>query len=247
MPEPLLATENGIDGSEATIRTEELSDAAKEAIIQLPEIISGDQAANLADEILGNRGKACTIDACRVNRIDTPCICVLVAAEKLWALDGLPFRYSRRSEHFCFALNIVGLDDPSFQITNAVPRFKILTVDDSKTMRQLLRHCLVEAGFEVVAAEDGLDGLRNFVTSNPDLVITDLNMPQKDGMELIKSIRASDYNSRIPILVLSTESCEANRKRGRDIGATGWLAKPFDPVELVAMVNSLLPAREVHR
>ena len=110
---------------------------------------------------------------------------------------------------------------------------KILTVDDSRTMREMLRHTLADAGFEVVTAEDGADGIRKLRESQPDVVITDINMPVMDGFEFIENVRSSEEYNRVPILVLTTESAPEKKKRAQDAGATGWIVKPFDPAKLV--------------
>ncbi|MBZ0164895.1 MAG: response regulator [Notoacmeibacter sp.] len=118
---------------------------------------------------------------------------------------------------------------------------KILTVDDSRTMREMLRHCLTNAGFEVVTAEHGEDGLQKLEESLPDVIITDINMPVMDGFQFIEGVRAMPNRSRLPILVLSTESDAEKKSRARKAGATGWIVKPFDPEKLVNAVERVLP------
>ncbi|MCB1972917.1 MAG: response regulator [Geminicoccaceae bacterium] len=118
---------------------------------------------------------------------------------------------------------------------------KILTVDDSRTMREMLRHTLADAGFEVVTAEDGADGIRKLRESQPDVVITDINMPVMDGFEFIENVRSSEEYNRVPILVLTTESAPEKKKRAQDAGATGWIVKPFDPEKLTRAVNRVMP------
>ena len=117
----------------------------------------------------------------------------------------------------------------------------VLTVDDSRTMREMLRHCLSAAGFEVVTAEDGADGVEKLEQSNPDVIITDINMPVMDGFEFIETVRGRDDGSRVPILVLTTESDAEKKMKARNAGATGWIVKPFDPEKLVNGVKRLLP------
>ena len=118
----------------------------------------------------------------------------------------------------------------------------ILTVDDSRTMRELIRHCLTDAGFEVITAEHGADGLAKLENSTPDAIITDINMPVMDGFQFIENVRAMDSRKRVPILVLSTESDTDKKARARDAGATGWIVKPFDAVKLVGALKRVLPA-----
>ncbi|MEF2074972.1 response regulator [Consotaella aegiceratis] len=113
----------------------------------------------------------------------------------------------------------------------------ILTVDDSRTMRQMLLRALQEAGFNVVQAEDGVHGLEVLQGALPDVIITDVNMPRMDGLTFIEEVRADRSKRAIPILVLTTESDAEKKARARRAGATGWIVKPFDPVKLVTAIN----------
>lgn len=113
----------------------------------------------------------------------------------------------------------------------------ILTVDDSRTMRDMLRLALVDAAFEVLQAVDGVHGLEVLSQSEPDVIITDINMPNMDGFGFIEAVRRDDRRRATPILVLTTESDAAKKQRARDAGATGWIVKPFDPVKLVDAVR----------
>ncbi len=113
----------------------------------------------------------------------------------------------------------------------------ILTVDDSRTMRDMLRLALVQAGFEVVQAEDGVHGLEVLAGSNPDVIVTDINMPRMDGFGFIEGVRKDEKHRAIPILVLTTESDAEKKARARQAGATGWIVKPFDPVKLVDAIR----------
>lgn len=110
---------------------------------------------------------------------------------------------------------------------------RVLAIDDSRTMRNLLRATLKEAGFEVELAEDGEDGLQQMERFGPDVVITDINMPIMDGFGFIEAARARENEQRVPILVLTTESSPTLKARARDAGATGWIVKPFDEQKLV--------------
>lgn len=116
----------------------------------------------------------------------------------------------------------------------------ILTVDDSPSMRALLRHALVGEGYTVAAAEDGLDALERIDAAAPDLVITDINMPRMDGFALITAVRQTERWRHVPILVLSTEFSDEKKARARSAGATGWIVKPFDPPKLSAAVRRVL-------
>lgn len=114
---------------------------------------------------------------------------------------------------------------------------KILTVDDSRTMRDMLRMALVDAGFNVVQAEDGLHGLDVLRDQQPQVVITDINMPRMDGFGFIEAVRQDAQYRAIPILVLTTESDDDKKLRARRAGATGWIVKPFDPAKLIAAIR----------
>ena len=114
----------------------------------------------------------------------------------------------------------------------------VLTVDDSRTMRNMLRLALTDAGHTVIEAEDGVHGVEMLGSSDGvDVIITDINMPRMDGFGFIDHVRRDPRNRSIPILVLTTESDTAKKQRARDAGATGWIVKPFDPAKLVAAVR----------
>ncbi|WP_368187479.1 response regulator [Aestuariibius sp. HNIBRBA575] len=117
---------------------------------------------------------------------------------------------------------------------------KILAVDDSRTMRSLLERALHDAGFDVDLAEDGVDGLDKLEDAQPDLVITDINMPRLDGFGVIEGIRAMDQYRGLPILVLTTESGAELKSKARKAGATGWIVKPFDQDKLVSAINRIV-------
>jgi len=118
---------------------------------------------------------------------------------------------------------------------------RILTIDDSRTMRDMLRFTLVDAGYDVLQAVDGQDGLDVLSRERVDVVITDINMPKLDGYGVIRYLRADAGYDDTPILVLSTESDQKTKDIGRDAGATGWLVKPFDPEQLVEIVRQVSP------
>ena len=115
----------------------------------------------------------------------------------------------------------------------------ILAIDDSRTIRTLLTMALEKAGFTVTTAVDGLDGVEKFNHMQADLVITDVNMPNKDGFGVITDIRAGTKNRAVPVLVLTTESGDALKAKAREAGATGWIVKPFDDAALVAVIKRL--------
>lgn len=114
---------------------------------------------------------------------------------------------------------------------------KVLAIDDSRTIRELLQQTLTAAGFDVETAVDGVEGLEKFPQTRPDVVITDINMPRMDGYGVIAAIRSGTVNSRVPILVLTTESGADLKTRARQAGATGWIVKPFDDAGLISALR----------
>lgn len=114
---------------------------------------------------------------------------------------------------------------------------RILTVDDSASMRALLNHALSSRGFDVVQADDGQAALEWLAVNEVDVVITDINMPRLDGFGLIEQLRAGSRHRDRPILVLTTESSDEKKSRARNAGATGWIVKPFDPDKLATAVR----------
>ncbi len=114
---------------------------------------------------------------------------------------------------------------------------KILTVDDSRTIRNMLLVTLNNAGFDTVQAEDGIEGLEVLEESDPDVIVTDINMPRLDGLGFIAGVRKNDRYRAIPILVLTTESDLEKKNQAREAGATGWIVKPFDPAKLIAAIE----------
>ncbi len=116
---------------------------------------------------------------------------------------------------------------------------KILAVDDSRTMRDMVTFTLKRAGFEVIEAQDGVDALEKCESAAFDLVITDVNMPNMDGITFIRKLREQDRFKGMPVLILTTESEDSKRQEGRSAGATGWIVKPFDPEKLLQVVNKV--------
>jgi two-component system, chemotaxis family, chemotaxis protein CheY len=116
----------------------------------------------------------------------------------------------------------------------------VLAVDDSPSIRTLVSHVLAQAGFNVVLAEDGLDALAHAREKPFDLVLTDINMPNLDGIGLIKELRELPTYKFVPLLVLTTESGTEMKMRGKAAGATGWIVKPFEPEQLVATIRKVL-------
>lgn len=118
----------------------------------------------------------------------------------------------------------------------------VLAIDDSRTIRELLKEALQQAGFDVHLAIDGLDGLEKLEEVTPDVVITDINMPRMDGFGFIKAVRDKGTHSALPIIVLTTESAADLKARARDAGATAWIVKPFDEVKLVSALRRVTAA-----
>ncbi len=109
----------------------------------------------------------------------------------------------------------------------------VLAVDDSMTIRDMLKLALSQAGFTTTLANDGAHGLEVLDGLNPDVIITDINMPRLDGFGFIEAVRARPEHRTTPILVLTTENVPELKARARAAGATGWIVKPFDPAKLV--------------
>jgi two-component system chemotaxis response regulator CheY len=115
----------------------------------------------------------------------------------------------------------------------------ILAVDDSASMRQVVSFTLRAAGYDVLEASDGSEAVAKL--SQPvHMVITDLNMPNMDGIELIKHIRTQSTHRHVPILMLTTESHAAKKEAAKAAGATCWIVKPFRPEQLLAVINRVL-------
>jgi len=117
---------------------------------------------------------------------------------------------------------------------------RILAVDDSSSVRQMVCFTLQRAGHEIVEAVDGQDALGKIGKEKFDMIITDLNMPNLDGIQLITAVRRLQGCSFIPILMLTTESQAEKKEAGRKAGATGWIVKPFNADQLIAVTQRLL-------
>lgn len=117
---------------------------------------------------------------------------------------------------------------------------KILIVDDSASMRNMVSTTLKSRGHTVTEAGDGQQALMQAKTSGFDVVVSDLNMPNMNGIELIKNLRSLPNYKYTPILLLTTESGEDRKSEGKQAGATGWLVKPFNPEKLLATIERVL-------
>ena len=120
---------------------------------------------------------------------------------------------------------------------------RVLAIDDSRTIRNLVRKAMEEAGFACTTADDSVQGVERFAEVDPDVVITDINMPRLDGFGVIDAIRGGGANRRVPILVLTTESAEELKARARRAGATGWIVKPFEDTAIVSVVRRVTGIR----
>ncbi len=116
----------------------------------------------------------------------------------------------------------------------------IMTADDSASIRQMVNFTLTQAGYNVVEAVDGVDALEKLGDNKVDMLITDLNMPNLDGIGLIKEVRAKPEYKFSPIVLLTTESSGEKKVEGKKAGATGWIVKPFKPEQLLAVVKKVL-------
>ena len=116
----------------------------------------------------------------------------------------------------------------------------ILAVDDSTSIRQMVAFTLKSAGYTVIEAVDGQDGLDKINAQTIDLVLTDQNMPRMDGLTLIKNLRSQSQFAATPILMLTTESSEEMKAQGKAVGATGWIVKPFDPHKLLEVIKRVI-------
>ncbi|KGE70707.1 response regulator [Spirochaeta lutea] len=116
----------------------------------------------------------------------------------------------------------------------------ILVVDDSSAVRQSVSFILEQAGYEVIQAIDGLDGVTKTKSRKFDLIITDVNMPNLDGIGLVRQVRENPSNKFLPIVVLTTEAQKDKMEEGKAAGATGWIVKPFDADKLLGVVKKLI-------
>lgn len=118
----------------------------------------------------------------------------------------------------------------------------VMVVDDSRTVRTSMEYLLKNNGYEVFTAEDGADGLKKLAErttagKKPDLIITDVNMPNMGGLDFTKKLKENISSKFIPVLILTTESQESMKMEGKKAGAAGWIVKPYQPEQLVAVVR----------
>lgn len=116
---------------------------------------------------------------------------------------------------------------------------RALVVDDSQTMRTMIKSVLQAENFDCITAEDGVAAIEILGSQTVDVVVTDINMPNMDGIELVKNLRAAKNAMYTPILVISTESGDTIKQQGKQAGASGWIVKPFQPEVLIKAVKKL--------
>lgn len=116
---------------------------------------------------------------------------------------------------------------------------RVLAVDDTRALRAMLGECLKKGGHEVVLAVDGIEALEKLKEHRPDIVITDLNMPRMNGLDFIEAARKEPEGKSLPMLLLTTETAQALKERAKAVKATGWLTKPFDPKQILSLVEQL--------
>jgi two-component system chemotaxis response regulator CheY len=123
---------------------------------------------------------------------------------------------------------------------NKIMSKTIMTVDDSASVRMMVAFTLKESGYNVIEAVNGIDALEKLESSDISLIIADINMPEMDGISMVKKIRGHKEHRFIPVIMLTTESHESIRERGREAGATGWIVKPFKPEQLLGVTRKVL-------
>ena len=116
----------------------------------------------------------------------------------------------------------------------------VMIVDDSASMRQVVGFALKDAGFDVISAVDGKDALGKLTGTKVEMIITDLNMPNLNGIELIRQVRQTAGYKFTPIVMLTTESQESRKTEGKQAGASGWIVKPFTPEQLISVVRKFI-------
>lgn len=121
-----------------------------------------------------------------------------------------------------------------------MPLKRVLIIDDSRSMRQMLSFTLKEAGFELIEAENGQEALDKLKGQRLGIIVTDLNMPVMDGISFIKKARATPEARFVPILILTTESQQEKKLEGKAAGATGWIVKPFEPQKLLQTIQKVM-------
>ncbi len=239
-----------------------MNEQANNSEMKLPRTLDLAAAEGLLETLQSRLGRDphLSLDASAVEVITVPCIQIILSALRTYEHLSV----ARPSEEYLNAFQDLGIDgrerlademamdapvdvdpdattDCAAQPEEAPMSKRVLTIDDSKTIRDMLMLTLAEAGFEVLQAVDGQDGLDVLEKEKVDVVITDINMPRMDGYGVIRHLRSSSAHKSMPILVLTTESEAEKKNLARAAGATGWMVKPFDPERLVATINKVAP------
>ena len=244
-----------------------LTDDEGEQWLKLPPVLDLSVAANFLDVLQQQLGVGhpLRLDASGVETLTLPCMQIVLAAMRSYPSVSI----ERESMAFVGAFEDIGVDwqrgelnapdgtdererdvivelndelNTNHNQTEELTMAKrIMTIDDSKTIRDMLMMTLSDAGFEVLQAVDGQDGVDRLGDEPVDVVITDINMPKMDGYEVIRRLRSNPVHRTTPILVLTTEGDAEKKNLAREAGATGWMVKPFDPDQLIATVNKVAP------
>ena len=242
-----------------------MHNGADKSRLKLPAVLDLAAAESFIDTMRERlrAGSPVLLDASGVETLTVPCIQIILAARN----SSERMSVSQPSEAFIAAFENLGLDwtglcqtnatetegqietgaplseiiHPAEQAEDLAMAKRILTIDDSKTIRDMLMLTLADAGFDVLQAVDGQDGLEVLDKERVDVVITDINMPRMDGYEVIRQMRRNTTHKSTPILVLTTESEKEKKNLAREAGATGWMVKPFDPDRLIATINKVAP------
>jgi two-component system chemotaxis response regulator CheY len=236
-----------------------MNEHANNSEMKLPRTLDFAAAEGLLETLQSQLGRDphLRLDASAVEVITVPCIQIILSALRTYEHLSV----ARPSEEYLNAFQDLGIDgrerlaeeiapadvdpdattDCAVQPEEAPMSKRVLTIDDSKTIRDMLMLTLAEAGFEVLQAVDGQDGLDVLEKEKVDVVITDINMPRMDGYGVIRHLRSSSAHRSMPILVLTTESEAEKKNLARAAGATGWMVKPFDPERLIATINKVAP------
>lgn len=114
----------------------------------------------------------------------------------------------------------------------------VMVVDDSSSFRTVVTLALKRVGYSVVEASDGRDAVRKLGAQPIDLIVCDVNMPEMDGISFVRHVRGTATHRRTPVIMLTTETSDAKKQAGRDVGANAWITKPFQPSKLVEMVGN---------
>jgi two-component system chemotaxis response regulator CheY len=125
-----------------------------------------------------------------------------------------------------------------------MPEYNFLVVEDSPTMRQLITFALKRIpGSKIVEANDGIDALKKLSSQKFDIILTDINMPIMDGLKLVSMVRNDPVHRAIPIIIITTEGADEDRKRGLALGANAYIAKPIQTADLLSVVNEIISGK----